>query len=175
MFQTIFSFVKQKINRVIEAVLVAVLSATFACVMMYTINDCRPLGNDPTLSPVQLFCEDNEYNAAAALWFQTPESSVKALFHDPPGSHQILTVSLKMVFLCKSNICLFMFQLLVFVPIYFMLSCITYGLNVSLGIFIPCLLVGAAWGRLFASFFALFFPTAVSFFRINYYEYISTN
>lgn len=107
--------------------------------MMYLISDCRPLGNDPTLTPVQLFCGDNEYNAAAALWFQTPESSVKSLFHDPPGSHQITT-------------------LLVFVPIYFFLSNITYGLNVSLGIFIPCLLTGAAWGRLTASFLALAFP-----------------
>ena len=49
---------------------------------------------------------------------------------------------------------------MVFVPIYFFLSNITYGLNVSLGIFIPCLLVGAAWGRLAASFLAMGFPGA---------------
>lgn len=88
--------------------------------MMFSINDCRPLGVDPTLHPVQLFCEDNEYNAVAALWFQTPEASVKALFHDPPASHQLLT-------LC------------VFVLVYYPLSCITYGLSVSMGIFIPVL------------------------------------
>lgn len=131
--------IKKKGLKVVEAAIVAAISATFACIMMYTINDCRPLGNDPTLSPVQLFCQDNEYNAAASLWFQTPESSVKSLFHDPPGSHKILT-------------------LLVFVPIYFFLSNITYGLNVSLGIFIPCLLVGAAWGRLMASLMAIIAP-----------------
>lgn len=132
-------FIKKKFLKVIEAVLVTALIATFACFMMYLISDCRPLGNDPTSTPVQLFCEDNEYNAAAALWFQTPESSVKSLLHDPPGSHTVVT-------------------LIVFVPIYFFLSNITYGLNVSLGIFIPCLLTGAAWGRLTASFFALAFP-----------------
>lgn len=132
-------FVKKNWLKVVEAILVTAISATFACFMMYLISDCRPLGNDPTLNPVQLFCEDNEYNAAAALWFQTPESSVKALFHDPPGSHQIAT-------------------LIAFVPIYFFLSNITYGLNVSLGIFIPCLLTGAAWGRLVATFLALGFP-----------------
>lgn len=148
-------FLKQKFNRVVEAALVAALSATCACVMMYTINDCRPLGNDPTTAPVQLFCEDNEYNAAAALWFQTPESSVKSLFHDPPGSHKITT-------------------LLAFVPIYFLLSNITYGLNVSLGIFIPCLLTGAAWGRLLASFMAMAFPAAVitRTLIINNYPYL---
>lgn len=132
-------FIKKKWLKVVEAMLVAAIIATFACFMMFLSNDCRPLGNDPTLTPVQLFCEDNEYNAAASIWFQTPESSVKSLFHDPPGSHKIST-------------------LLVFVPVYFFLSNITYGLNVSLGIFIPCLLTGAAWGRLVASFLVLGFP-----------------
>lgn len=132
-------FIKLKWLKIVEAILVTAISATFACLMMYLMNDCRPLGNDPTLTPVQLFCEDNEYNAAAALWFQTPEASVKSLFHDPPGSHRISTI-------------------LIFVPIYFFLSNITYGLNVSLGIFIPCLLTGAAWGRLTASCLALAFP-----------------
>lgn len=120
----------------------AALSATVACLMMFTINDCRPLGNDPTSHPVQLFCEDNEYNAVAALWFQTPENTVKALFHNPPGSHRFLT-------------------LIVFIAIYYPLSCITYGLSVSLGIFIPNLLVGAAWGRLTAKTLMVAFPTWV--------------
>jgi chloride channel 7 len=131
--------INRKWMKIVEAIIVATIIATFASFMMYLMSDCRPLGQDPTTNPVQLFCEDNQYNAAAALWFQTPESSVKSMFHDPPGSHQIST-------------------LIVFVPIYFFLSNITYGLNVSLGIFIPCLLTGAAWGRLFASFLVLAFP-----------------
>uniref|UniRef100_A0A336KZX9 Chloride channel protein n=1 Tax=Culicoides sonorensis TaxID=179676 RepID=A0A336KZX9_CULSO len=147
-------FIKWKFARVIEAMLIAALSATCGCAMMYALNDCRPLGNDPTTTPVQLNCEDNEYNAAAALWFQTPEQTVKALFHDPPGSHQIIT-------------------LLVFVLIYFVLSCITFGLNVSLGIFIPTLLVGAAWGRLFAMFLSAAFPT-VTFLNPGKYALIGS-
>lgn len=147
-------FIKLKFARVLEAMLIAALSATCGCAMMYTLNDCRPLGNDPTTTPVQLACEDNEYNAAAALWFQTPEQTVKALFHDPPGSHQIIT-------------------LLVFVLIYFVLSCVTFGLNVSLGIFIPTLLVGAAWGRLFAMFLSVAFPT-VTFLNPGKYALIGS-
>ncbi|XP_035792210.1 H(+)/Cl(-) exchange transporter 7-like isoform X1 [Anopheles albimanus] len=130
--------------KVLEAAFVAVIGATFACLMAYTINDCRPLGNDPTEHPVQLFCQDNEYNAAAALWFQTPEATVKALFHDPPGSHQLLT-------------------LIVFVAIYYPLSCVTYGLSVSLGIFIPTLLIGAAWGRLTGTLIIMGFPASSAF------------
>lgn len=129
--------------KVMEAVLVAILSATIACGMMYSINDCRPLGNDPTSYPVQLSCKDNEYNAVAALWFQTPEASVKSLFHDPPASHRFIT-------------------LIVFVLCYFFLSLFTYGISVSMGIFIPTLLLGAAWGRLFSMTLTLAFPSWVS-------------
>ena len=44
--------------------------------------------------------------------------------------------------------------------IYFPLSCITFGLSVSMGIFIPTLLVGAAWGRFVAASVISIFPTA---------------
>nr|XP_017008425.2 LOW QUALITY PROTEIN: H(+)/Cl(-) exchange transporter 7 [Drosophila takahashii] len=134
-------FIPWKIGKVIEAVVVAMLGVTLACLMIYFINDCRPLGNDPTNHPVQLFCEDNEYNAVAALWFQTPEATVRSLFHDPPGSHKILTLAL-------------------FTVVYYVLSCATFGLNVSLGVFIPTALVGAAWGRLLAMVTFYMFPQA---------------
>ncbi|XP_017027036.1 H(+)/Cl(-) exchange transporter 7 [Drosophila kikkawai] len=134
-------FIPWKFAKVIEAVVVAMLGVTLACLMIYFINDCRPLGNDPTIHPVQLFCEDNEYNAVAALWFQTPEATVRSLFHDPPGSHKILTLAM-------------------FTVVYYVLSCATFGLNVSLGVFIPTALVGAAWGRLLAMVTFYLFPEA---------------
>ncbi|EDV56287.1 uncharacterized protein Dere_GG20318 [Drosophila erecta] len=134
-------FIPWKIGKVLEAVVVAMMGVTLACLMIYFINDCRPLGNDPTNNPVQLFCEDNEYNAVAALWFQTPEATVRSLFHDPPGSHKILTLAL-------------------FTVVYYVLSCATFGLNVSLGVFIPTALVGASWGRLLAMVTYYIFPQA---------------
>ncbi|XP_055530682.1 H(+)/Cl(-) exchange transporter 7 isoform X1 [Wyeomyia smithii] len=146
-------FIKYRWAKVLEACWIAIVVATCGCAMAYSINDCRPLGNDPTETPVQLYCEDNEYNAAAALWFQTPEATVKALFHDPPGSHNLLTLA-------------------VFVLIYYPLSCITYGLSVSLGIFIPTLLVGAAWGRLAVSFAVLAFPNSSVFMSPGKYALI---
>lgn len=88
-----------------------------------------------------MFCEDNQYNAVAELWFQTPEKTVKSLLHDKPDSHRILTLA-------------------IFTLVYFFLSCITFGLSVSLGIFIPTVLVGAAWGRLVAMTLYSFFPEA---------------
>jgi hypothetical protein len=35
-----------------------------------------------------------------------------------------------------------------FFVVYYLLNCWTYGLSISAGVFIPCLLTGAAWGRL---------------------------
>ncbi|KAG7302799.1 hypothetical protein JYU34_012776 [Plutella xylostella] len=125
--------------RVVEACLVAAASASAGFLMMFLLNDCRPLGEDPTKVPLQLYCADGEYNALAAVWFQTPEASVRSLIHDPMGSYKPTSI-------------------LVFVLCYFVLSTWTFGLCVSSGLFIPNLLTGAAWGRLGAIAIQLMMP-----------------
>lgn len=132
-------YVHGRASRVVEACLVALASATMPFIMIYLINDCKPLGQDPTRYPLQLYCEDGQYNAVAAIWFQTPEASVRSLFHDPVGSHKALS-------------------LFIFVLLYFILSTWTFGLAMSSGIFIPTLLLGAAWGRLVAVCLHYVFP-----------------
>lgn len=52
------------------------------------------------------------------------------VFCFPPGTYDPMTLGL-------------------FTLVYFFLACWTYGLTVSAGVFIPSLLIGAAWGRLF--------------------------
>ncbi|CAH2106555.1 unnamed protein product [Euphydryas editha] len=125
--------------RVVEACLVAAVSATCGFLMMFLLNDCRPLGEDPTKVPLQLFCADGEYNTLAAIWFQTPEASVRSFLHDSMGSYKPLS-------------------LMFFVVCYFLLSTWTFGLAVSSGLFIPNLLTGAAWGRLLAIFIQYMLP-----------------
>ncbi|KAH0947333.1 hypothetical protein HN011_003798 [Eciton burchellii] len=122
-------FVTRKWLKVTEAVLVAILSATIGFLMIYFVDDCKPLGNDPTKFPVQMYCAKGQYSAVASLWFQTPESSVRSLFHDPKGSHSDITLT-------------------IFVVLYFFLAAATFGLSMSSGLFIPSLLIGSAWGRL---------------------------
>ncbi|XP_059045366.1 H(+)/Cl(-) exchange transporter 7 [Achroia grisella] len=117
--------------RVVEACMVAAASATCGFLMMFLLNDCRPLGEDPTKVPLQLYCADGEYSVMAAIWFQTPEASVRSFLHDPLGSYKPMSIA-------------------VFVVCYFLLSTWTFGLAVSSGLFIPNLLTGAAWGRLLA-------------------------
>uniref|UniRef100_A0A8C9AYF0 Chloride channel protein n=1 Tax=Prolemur simus TaxID=1328070 RepID=A0A8C9AYF0_PROSS len=123
-------YVHRPCLQVIEAMLVAAVTATVAFVLIYSSRDCQPLQGSSMSYPLQLFCADGEYNSMAAAFFNTPEKSVVRLFHDPPGSYNPLTLGL-------------------FTLVYFLLACWTYGLTVSAGVFIPSLLIGAAWGRLF--------------------------
>ncbi|XP_051569810.1 H(+)/Cl(-) exchange transporter 7-like [Myxocyprinus asiaticus] len=116
--------------QVMEAMLVAAVTATVSFAMIYFSNDCQPLGEDHTEEyTLQLFCADGEYNTMATAFFNTPERSVRSLFHNPPGSYNPQTLGL-------------------FTLVYFFLAVWTYGLTVSAGVFIPSLLIGAAWGRL---------------------------
>ncbi|XP_064415257.1 H(+)/Cl(-) exchange transporter 7 [Latimeria chalumnae] len=123
-------YLHRSILQVVEAVLVAAVTATVSFVMIYYSTDCQPLGPDSVEYPLQLFCADGEYNSMATTFFNTPEKSVRSLFHDPAGTYNPTTLSL-------------------FTVSYFFLACWTYGLTVSAGVFIPSLLIGAAWGRLF--------------------------
>lgn len=91
-----------------------------------------------------MYCGDGEYNALGSLWFQTPEDSVRSLLHNAPGSHKPLSV--------------FLFSF-----VYFFLSCWTYGLSVSSGLFVPSLLTGAAWGRLVGMGIEAVLPNLVLF------------
>uniref|UniRef100_A0A3B3UJE7 Chloride channel protein n=1 Tax=Poecilia latipinna TaxID=48699 RepID=A0A3B3UJE7_9TELE len=123
-------YVHRPCLQVMEAMLVAAVTATVAFIMIYFSTDCQPLGPDHTEEyPLQLFCADGEYNSMATAFFNTPERSVRSLFHNPTGTYNSLTLGL-------------------FTLTYFFLACWTYGLAVSAGVFIPSLLIGAAWGRL---------------------------
>ncbi|XP_039293986.1 H(+)/Cl(-) exchange transporter 7 [Nilaparvata lugens] len=134
-------YIRAKWMKVTEAVTVAAFSASIAMLMIYYLDECNPLGQDPTKYPLQMYCADGEYNTISALWMQVPEASVRSLFHDPEGSQNMQTLFL-------------------FVLVYYLLSIWTYGLSVSAGLFIPCLLTGAAWGRLFGIGLETLFPDA---------------
>nr|XP_057906129.1 H(+)/Cl(-) exchange transporter 7 [Doryrhamphus excisus] len=123
-------YVHRPCLQVMEAMLVAAVTAMVSFTMIYFSNDCQPLGPEHTEEyPLQLFCADGEYNSMATAFFNTPERSVRSLFHNQPGSYNPLTLGM-------------------FTLTYFFLACWTYGLTVSAGVFIPSLLIGAAWGRL---------------------------
>uniref|UniRef100_A0A3B4X4Q7 Chloride channel protein n=1 Tax=Seriola lalandi dorsalis TaxID=1841481 RepID=A0A3B4X4Q7_SERLL len=109
-------YVHRPCLQVMEAMLVAAVTATVSFTMIYFSNDCQPLGPEHTEEyPLQLFCADGEYNSMATAFFNTPERSVRSLFHNQPGNAVLNYNPLTLV---------------------------------SAGVFIPSLLIGAAWGRL---------------------------
>uniref|UniRef100_A0A8C5QMA3 Chloride channel protein n=1 Tax=Leptobrachium leishanense TaxID=445787 RepID=A0A8C5QMA3_9ANUR len=123
-------YLHRRYLQVVEAVLVAAVTGAVSFVMIYYSTDCQPLREGAMEYPLQLFCADGQYSAMASAFFNTPERSVRSLFHDPAGTFNPQTLGS-------------------FTLLYFILAVWTYGLTVSAGVFIPSLLLGAAWGRLF--------------------------
>ncbi|XP_045599780.1 H(+)/Cl(-) exchange transporter 7 isoform X2 [Procambarus clarkii] len=132
-------YINKPWQKILEAAVVAFVTAGVAFLMIYLIHDCRLIDPDTATYPIQMSCGVGEENAVASIWFQTPEKSVRSLFHDPPESYEWSTIG-------------------VFFACYFFLACWTYGLGIPSGLFIPTLLCGAAWGRLVGKLMSLFFP-----------------
>lgn len=84
---------------------------------------------------VQFQCKDDEYNQLASLFLSPAETAIKQLFHFREYE--------------GSSYATFGFgSLILFVIPYFFLSTATAGLSVPRGVFIPTLLAGAAYGRI---------------------------
>jgi chloride channel 7 len=124
-------YLKAKWIRVMEAVLVAMSTAAVGFILISLSGDCRQNSIMPNKTNIQMNCPDGQHSVMSELWFDTPEATVRALFHKEPDSWTATT-------------------LFIFFTCYLLIACWTYGLSVSGGIFIPCLLIGAAGGRLIA-------------------------
>uniref|UniRef100_A0A0N4ZQ14 Chloride channel protein n=1 Tax=Parastrongyloides trichosuri TaxID=131310 RepID=A0A0N4ZQ14_PARTI len=133
-------YLNTRFQKVLECLLVAGASAFCGFVTLFLVNDCQPTGVNPNLTEMtKLWCDKGKYSAVANLFFQNPEENVKSLFHSPVNSFKPMT-------------------LLIFSIEYYLLTLWTYGLSVPSGIFIPCLLTGAAWGRFFGIGVEWLFP-----------------
>eukprot|EP00730_Choanoeca_flexa_P001061 TRINITY_DN10465_c0_g1_i2.p1 TRINITY_DN10465_c0_g1~~TRINITY_DN10465_c0_g1_i2.p1 ORF type:complete len:815 (+),score=173.41 TRINITY_DN10465_c0_g1_i2:23-2446(+) len=133
-------YVKSRKIKLVEVSAIAALTVAVAFTLIFLSADCLPLGESPeSSSPLQFFCQDHQYSAMASLFFNTPEDSIKNLFHAEEGSYNIQTLAL-------------------FAVAYWALGCVTYGLAIPSGLFVPCLLTGAAWGRLVGTVLSLIFP-----------------
>ena len=73
------NYVKSKFTNILEVVLFACASSALGFLLSFYLNsDCQPIGRDSVSKyPVQLFCDDGQYNAMLSLFFQTPEASVR--------------------------------------------------------------------------------------------------
>ena len=95
-------------------------------------SDWSPQEKDLLDELVSFYCEDGEYNEAASLSLTESEVAIKQLFHFRDQDIGAFTTS----------------TLVLFAVPYLLLACWTYGLCIPSGLFVPCLLSGAACGRL---------------------------
>ncbi|XP_005996630.1 H(+)/Cl(-) exchange transporter 6 [Latimeria chalumnae] len=141
---------KPKLARVLESLLVSMVSTIVIFVSSMTLGECRkiisPTHTDNGTFQLQIsssssedlnsttktfFCPNDTYNDMATLFFNPQESAILQLFHQD-GTFSPVT-------------------LLLFIILYFLLACWTYGVTVPSGLFVPALLCGAAYGRLVAN------------------------
>ncbi|XP_064610482.1 LOW QUALITY PROTEIN: H(+)/Cl(-) exchange transporter 6-like [Liolophura sinensis] len=132
---------KHFVFRILESLLVAMVTTTVSFTAAMTLGECRKIASrgaslNGTASPVSgtvrtYFCDEGYYNDMATLFFNPEEVGIKQLFHQE-GTFSM--PSLGIFFLC-----------------FFLLACWTYGAAVPSGLFVPCLLCGAAYGRFVAT------------------------
>lgn len=84
------------------------------------------------------FCQPGEYNAMARIFFTTSEKAIRNLFHSE-GVIGFRTLG-------------------IFFVSYFSLACLTYGIGVPSGLFVPAILSGCALGRLVGHAVQLLLP-----------------
>ncbi|XP_029911548.1 chloride transport protein 6 [Myripristis murdjan] len=136
---------KAKFIRVLESLLVTMVTTVVIFVASMTLGECRDLVSPTTHNTTvtvankddihstirQFFCPNKTYNDMATLFFNPQEAAIYQLFHQN-GTFSPVTLS-------------------VFFVLYFLLACWTYGVSVPSGLFVPALLGGAAFGRLVAN------------------------
>ena len=152
-------------RRVVEVLLVVALTATVMFWLPVMLDECRPTGavfecgafdngyycghrqprkwpeigpgmrptscnyTCPDISVYERWrCDDGEYSAAATLAMAPAEQTIKALFHDQDAFSAAALVA----YACAA----------------FALAVLTYGIAVPSGLFVPCILIGGALGRL---------------------------
>ncbi|EFA77108.1 chloride channel protein [Heterostelium album PN500] len=125
-------------------VAIIVLLTSVICFFPAMVVNCRAIPNivqsstdvcdvaeeSPT---VQFFCPKDFYNQLASLTFTTSENALKLLYS---RDSNIFTAG----------------TLFGFTVMFFLLCVVTSGVYVASGIFIPMMLIGGAWGRLFGKF-----------------------
>uniref|UniRef100_A0A3P9IGY5 Chloride channel protein n=1 Tax=Oryzias latipes TaxID=8090 RepID=A0A3P9IGY5_ORYLA len=134
---------KAKFVRVLESLLVSMVTTVVIFAASILLGECRDLYSPPKLNSSlassedinstirQFFCSNKTYNDMATLFFNPQEAAIHQLFHQD-STFSPVTLS-------------------VFFLLYFLLACWTYGVSVPSGLFVPSLLCGAAFGRLVAN------------------------
>uniref|UniRef100_K3W4Y1 Chloride channel protein n=1 Tax=Globisporangium ultimum (strain ATCC 200006 / CBS 805.95 / DAOM BR144) TaxID=431595 RepID=K3W4Y1_GLOUD len=114
-----------------EALFVALSMASVSFWLSYQFGECRKLSGPYSDSLIVLYCPDGQYNDLASLFTVSYSTSIKQLLHFTGDDS----------FSARS--------LVIFFSVFYVFACWTYGIAVPSGLFVPSLLAGAAYGRIF--------------------------
>ncbi|XP_050541566.1 H(+)/Cl(-) exchange transporter 7-like isoform X1 [Daktulosphaira vitifoliae] len=115
-------------KKLLECILTTIV-ASVVSFLSITILNCHPKTEKSVSRVVQMNCPVGTYNEISPFWLHTQEENVRILFHSQIDEFSVTS--------------LFFYSI-----IYFLLTVYTVGLNMSAGLFLPLLLIGAAWGRI---------------------------
>lgn len=131
-------YVTQRWVKFSEAMLVGVAVVLSSFWLSYAFGSCNPVGGPFQENLVQLYCPEGQYNDLASIFTVSYSKSIKQLLHfTEEGSFTFLSVFLFFIF-------------------FYALACVNYGIAVPSGLFVPSLLSGAAFGRLFVMLMSYF-------------------
>jgi len=131
--------IRSPARRLVEAVSIALLTAVLSFTMSAFAQRCNvPSALDPSWVDYQEWCPDGTFNDMAALFYTPQQTAIKNLFHmHTDFSYQTLCC---------------------FLVVYFVLACLTYGMGIPSGLFVPTLLIGATFGRIAGQLLATWLP-----------------
>ena len=140
---------KSRTSRIAEALLLSACMAAFTFGLPYAFSNslCRdrdrpqcPGDSDDVRSHmIQFYCKDGQYDELATLTFNGADSAIKFLFHTPSAGF-------------GSSCNMDPWALLVFFCPYVTMACWCYAAYVPAGLFLPSILSGATFGRLYGHF-----------------------
>lgn len=141
-----------KKRRFLEVICVSAMVSVVTFLLPLLWYKCTPLPTElephelPLLDELVSFrCESGkEYNELASLYFTEPGVAIRQLFH--LHNHAF------------SDAALFLF----FIP-YICLAVVVYGIGIPSGLFVPSLLSGAAFGRLFGNLLHKLHPAGLAY------------
>lgn len=158
-----YSKVTKPVPRILEALLIAFLTAVVRIIVPYLANDCQPvdagmqavLESAPLGDHSRFNCAESEFSPWAAVIYNPTDSVVRALLYTRgPGLFPAGAVAVAFVY-------------------YFVFIIWTYGIAVPAGVFFPAFLLGSVYGRLIGIAVQAIFPgrTDVS---LTAYAFIGT-
>jgi len=138
-------YVATKRAKLIEVLVMSFLVSTVGILVpLFFLTNCETIPTNPSLDPrafVRFGCGTSQYSPSASVFFSPLDVALKSLFHSMNFSVHYLIVTI--LYLC----------------IFFVLSCLNYGIHVPSGLFVPTLLLGAAFGRLCGEALKLAMPS----------------